>query len=50
MISNYFDEKSTDYTSSDAIKFEFMSNQQLVGELHKPVIRKIEERKVYLFL
>ena len=24
-----------------------MPNQQLAGELHKPIIRKLEKRKVY---
>ena len=34
--------------SCGAIKSELMSKQQLTDELHKPIIRKFEKRKVYL--
>ena len=40
MVYNFFDKK----TSGGA---ENMSNQELAEELHKPIIRKFEKRKVY---
>ena len=49
MVYNYFDKISAGAnTSVGAIKISFMSSQQLVMELYKPVIRKFKERKVYL--
>ena len=41
MVYNFFDKKS----SSSGIKPT--PNQQLVGELHKPIIKKFRRRKVY---
>ena len=41
MVYKFFDKKSA---GSGII---FMSNQQLVNELHKPIIRKFKRRKVY---
>ena len=32
--------------SDDAVKSDIMSNQELVEELHKPIIRKLAKRKV----
>ena len=29
------------------LKVKFMSNQELAEEIHKPIIRKFEKRKVY---
>ena len=43
MVYKYFDKK----TSGGAIKNENMSNKELAEELHKPVIRKLNERKVH---
>ena len=43
MVYKYFDKK----TSSISVKSEVMPNQQLAEELHKPVIRKFERRKVH---
>ena len=33
------------FCSGSAIKSEIRSNQQLQGELHKPIIRKFRKRK-----
>ena len=41
MVYKFFDKKSTD----SGVKL--MSNQQLAGELHQPVIRKLKRRKVF---
>ena len=38
----FFDNKS----SGIGVKIEIMSNQQLADELHKPIIRKFENRKL----
>ena len=38
MVYNFFDKK---FKGSD------LKNQQLVNELHKPIIRKFKKRKVY---
>ena len=46
MVYKCFDEK----TSGGAVKREIMLNQQLAQELHKPIIRKFEKRKVHPFL
>ena len=42
MVYKFFDKK----TSGSGIKNENMSDQQLVEELHKPIIRKFKKRKV----
>ena len=41
MVYKFFDKK----TSGSGIKNENMSNQELVKELHKPIIRKFEEQE-----
>ena len=33
--------------SGEAVENEYMSNQQLSEELHEPIIRKREKRKLY---
>ena len=43
MAYTFFDKKS----SASAVKSAIMSNQQLAEELHKPIIKKVEKRKVY---
>ena len=43
MVYRFFDNK----TSSGAIKNKIMSKKELAEELHKPIIKKIETRKVY---
>ena len=43
MVYRFFDNKS----KGSGIKS--MPNQQLANELHKPIIRKFKERKVYSF-
>ena len=43
MVYRFFDNK----TSSGAIKNKIMSKKELAEELHKPIIKKIEKRKVY---
>ena len=43
MAYTFFDKKS----SASAVKSAIMSNQQLAEELHKPIIKKAEKRKVY---
>ena len=42
MVYNFFHKKTV---SGGAIKS--MQNQQLVNELHKPIIRKFKKRKLY---
>ena len=42
MVYRFFDKK----TSGGGIKSENMSDQQLAGELHKPIIKKFKKRKV----
>ena len=42
MVYNVFDKK----TSGEATKNE-MSNKELAEELHKPIIKKFERRKVH---
>ena len=43
-----FDKKPSGFDASGAgVKSEDMSNQELAEELHKPIIRKFEKRKVY---
>ena len=34
-------------TSGGAIKKEIMQNEELAKKLHKPIIRKIEKRKIH---
>ena len=41
LVYTFFDKKS----STGAIKSETVSNQQLAGELHRPIIKKFEKRK-----
>ena len=43
MVYNFFNSKS----KGAGIKNEIKENQQLVNELHKPIIRKFKKRKVY---
>ena len=59
MVSKFFDKKSAllvwpetlttrDKSSSgEAIKNEITSNKELTAELHKPIVRKFEKRKVH---
>ena len=42
-VYNFFDKKA----SSGTIKKEIMQNEELAKELHKPIIRKFEKRKVH---
>ena len=42
MVYNFLDKKA-----SGGIKNEIMSNKELAEELHKPIIRKFEKRKVH---
>ena len=44
MVYNFFDKKN----SGSAIKNENIPNKELAEELHKPIIRKINKRKVHL--
>ena len=34
-------------TSGETVKNEIVSNKELAEELHKPIIRKFEKRKVH---
>ena len=43
MFYKFFDKK----TSGKGIKNENISNKELVEELHKPIIRKFNKRKVH---
>ena len=43
IVYKFFDEK----TSASGIKNENISNKELVGELHKPIIRQFKKRKVH---
>ena len=43
MVCKFFDTK----TSGGIVKNENISNKKLSEELHKPIIRKIEKRKVH---
>ena len=43
MFYNFFDKKASD----GAIRNEIMPNKESAKELHKPIIRKLEKRKVY---
>ena len=42
MVYKFFDKK----TCGSGIKYEIISNKELVEELHKPTIRKFRKRKV----
>ena len=42
MVYNFFDKKTT----GGAVKNEIMQNKKLEEELHKPIIKKFEKRKV----
>ena len=42
MVYKFFDKK----TKGTGIENEIQENQQLVNELHKPIIRKFKKRKV----
>ena len=44
MVSKFFDKKSA---TGDGIKNEIMLKQELAEELHKPIIKKTEKRKVH---
>ena len=44
LVYKFFDKKS----KGAGIKNEIKENQQLLNELHKPVIRKFKKRKVYV--
>ena len=46
MVYKYFDKKA----SGGTVKNENISNKELVKELHKPIIRKFNKRKVSLLL
>ena len=43
MVYGFFDKKF----SGSGIKYENISNKQLAEELHKPIIKKFNERKVH---
>ena len=43
MVHDFFDKK----TLGSAIKSEIKQNEELTKELHKPIIRKFEKRKVH---
>ena len=43
MVYKFFNKKAF----GDAVKSKIMSNKELAEELHKPIIRKFEKRKIY---
>ena len=43
MVYNFFNKK----TSGVTVKNETISNKELAEELHRPIIRKFEKRKVH---
>ena len=48
MVYTFSNKRSSGFTTSgEATKIETMLNQQLVKELHKPIIRKFEKGKEY---
>ena len=51
MVYKFFDKKTASpvdkSTSSGTIKNEIISNKQLAGELHKPIIRRFDKRNVH---
>ena len=54
VVYEFFHKKSSNgaFTRADksAIKREIIPNQQLTGELHNPIIKKLEKRKVSQYL
>ena len=49
VLYHFFEKKKKKKkTTGGAVKSEIMSNQELAEELHKPIIRKSEKRKVNL--
>ena len=51
MVYKFFDKKTGSFagksSSGGTVKNEIISNKELAEELHKPVIRKFEKRKVH---
>ena len=47
MVYKFFDKKSASCNNSSGSGIANEPNYQLANELHKPVIRKFEKRKVY---
>ena len=48
MVYKLFDKKtSSSDTSGGAVKSEIAQNKESTKEIHKPVIRKFEKRKVH---
>ena len=47
MVYTFFDKKSKCSGFKSVIKNEIKQNEQLPEELHKPIIRKFEKRKVH---
>ena len=45
MVYDFFDKKNSGWT----IKNEIISNKKLLEELHEPIIRKFNKRKLYSF-
>ena len=45
-LKNFFDNKSVSFSQPTSD----LATQELAEELHKPIIRKFEKRKVYLSL
>ena len=44
MVCKFSDKES----SGSGVKSQIIQNEELAEELHKPIIRKVEKRKVYL--
>ena len=49
MVYKFFDKKSASLNKSKRSGISNKPNYQLANELHKPIIRKFEKRKVYSF-
>ena len=50
MVYKFFDKNSSGEAvtrDESSIKSEIILNQQLPGEFHKPILRKLEKLKVY---
>ena len=49
MVYKFFDKKSASLADKSAAGsgINSISNQQLLDELHKPIIRKCKRRKIY---
>ena len=51
MVYNFFDKKTSatraNKFAGSGIENENLSDQQLAEELHKPIIRKFEKRKIH---